>query len=59
MKVGANKSDVVRISKMAKAGDDADHISYVLQIQLSVVKAFMPKKKESKSKSKLAEGHSD
>lgn len=59
MKVGANKSDTVKITKMAEAGDDAEHISYVLQIQLSVVKSFMPKKKESKSKAKLAEGSSD
>lgn len=59
MKVGANKSDVVKIIRMAKDGDDAEHISYTLLIELSVVKSFMPKKKESKSKSKLAEGYSD
>lgn len=59
MKAGANKSDVVKITKLAEQGESADHISHSLQIHLSVVKTFMPKKKESKSKSKLANGLSD
>jgi hypothetical protein len=59
MKTGANKSDAVKIKKMAENGDDADYISHALQIELDVVKSFMPKKKESKSKAKLAESSSE
>lgn len=55
MKTGANKSDAVKIKKMAENGDDADYISHALQIEVSVIKSFMPKAKESKSKSKLAD----
>ena len=56
MKTGANKSDAVKISRMAENGDDADYISHALQIEVDVVKSFMPKPKESKSKSKLGSG---
>ena len=56
MKTGANKSDVVKITKMAEGGDDVDYISRALQIEADVVKTFMPKPKESKSKSKLSSG---
>lgn len=59
MKVGANKSDAVKIKKMAEDGDDAEYISRALQIEVDVVKSFMPKAKESKSKAKLAEASSD
>jgi len=59
MKAGANKSDAVKIKNMAENGDDADYISRALQIDVGVIKTFMPKAKESKSKAKLAEASSD
>ena len=55
MKTGANRTDQNTILRMHKEADDADHISHTLQIELDVVKAFLPKAKESKSKSKLAD----
>lgn len=56
MKVGANRTDVNAITRMSKRGDSAEHISYALRINVDTVKSFIPKKKETKSKSKLAEG---
>jgi len=59
MKAGANRTDINAIKKMHDNGETADHISHVLQIHIDVIKSFIPKEKESKSKSKLAEGSSD
>lgn len=55
MKTGANRTDQNAIKRMHDDGDDVDHISRTLQIEPDVVKAFIPKAKESKSKSKLAD----
>jgi len=55
MKAGANRTDIASITQMAKAGDDAEFISRALQVEVKVVKSFMPKKDTSKSKAKLAD----
>lgn len=62
MKTGANRTDQNTIARMHKEGEDAESISHSLQIEIAVVKAFLPKAKESvakestgKSKSKLAD----
>jgi len=55
MKAGANTTDRNAIARMAKQGEDAEYISQSLQIELDVVKAFLPKQKEVKGKNKLAD----
>jgi len=59
MKAGANRTDINLIKKMYDNGETADHISHALQINIDVIKSFLPKAKESKAKNKLAEGSSD
>ncbi len=55
MKAGANITDRNAIKRMAEQGEDADFISQSLQIKLDVVKSFLPKPKEAKGRSKLAD----
>jgi len=62
MKAGANRTDQNTIIRLHNEGESAEDISHRLQIEVDVVKSFIPKEKESvvkestgKSKSKLAD----
>ena len=57
MKSGANKTDQNAIIRLHNNGESVEDISHHLQIEPGVVKSFIPKAKESvsKSKSKLAD----
>ncbi len=51
MKAGANRTDIIAITKLAEAGESIEFISGSLQIDQETIKNFMPNKNPSKSKS--------
>ncbi len=62
MKSGANRKDIITITQLAEQGETAEFISTGLQIDLDVVKGFMPdataKESEPKEKTKTKSGKS-